>query len=163
MDTFERSFPLAHYRFLAALPWYYDDGEHFCVHAGLQRGAIAPQRDSLDAKELPGERLFLPDAIRNKGLATVNDATWERVVVSSHTHLRGQAVFSASRRVCVSATSDHGGGLLAVVLPERRTWLKNTRKRWLTDHVASQSTGPRSRQSLGTSLGHLRKINIYEL
>ena len=29
---------------------------------------------------------------------------------------------SPTRRVCVSATSDHGGGLLGVALPERRCW-----------------------------------------
>jgi hypothetical protein len=44
------------------------------------------------------------------------------VVVSSHTHLPGRPFFSAPRRVCVSATADHGGGLVAVVFPERRGW-----------------------------------------
>jgi ADP-ribosylglycohydrolase len=122
LKGFEHAFPLAHYRFLAAMPWHYDDGEHFCVHAGLHRGPIGPQRDSLAAKQLPAEKLFLPDAIRSKDLATVHDPAWERVVVSSHTYLPGQAVFSAPRRICVSATSDHGDGLLAVVLPERRCW-----------------------------------------
>ncbi len=60
LAAFERSFPLAHYRFLASLPWYYDDGEHFCVHAGLHLGSIAVQRAGLEAKELPAEKLFLP-------------------------------------------------------------------------------------------------------
>lgn len=122
LKTFERSFPLAHYRFLASLPWCYDDGEHLCVHAGLHPGPLAPQRASLDAKVLPAPKLHLPDPIREKRLATVNDPTWERVVVSSHTHLRGQAVFFAPRRVCISATADHGGGVLAFALPDRRCW-----------------------------------------
>ena len=122
LKTFERSFPLAHYRFLASLPWCYDDGEHLCVHAGLHPGPLGPQRASLDAKVLPAPKLHLPDPIREKRLATVNDPTWERVVVSSHTHLQGTAVFLAPQRVCVSATADHGGGVLAFVLPERRCW-----------------------------------------
>ncbi len=122
LESFRDAFPPAHFRFLASLPWFYDDGEHFCVHAGLHLGSIDRQRPGLDAKALPGERLHLPDAIRNKGLATLNDSAWERVVVSGHTQLRDRWVFSASRRVCVSATSDHGEGLLAVVLPERRCW-----------------------------------------
>lgn len=119
---FERSFPPAHYRFLTSLPWYHDDGEYFCVHAGLHPGPISRQRADLKAKLLPARKLHLPDAIRQKTLATSHDPSWERVVVSAHTYLPGQTVFSAPRRVCVSATSDHGGGLLAVVLPERRVW-----------------------------------------
>jgi hypothetical protein len=50
------------------------------------------------------------------------DPTWERIVVSSHTHLPGRPFFSAPRRLCVSATADHGGGLIAVLLPERCGW-----------------------------------------
>ncbi|NCA72255.1 MAG: hypothetical protein EOM91_19725 [Sphingobacteriia bacterium] len=50
------------------------------------------------------------------------DPTWERIVVSSHTYLPGQPFFSAPRRICVSATADHGGGLYAILLPERRGW-----------------------------------------
>lgn len=119
---FERSFPLAHFRFLAALPWFYDDGEHFCVHAGLHPGPIGRQRAHLAAKTLPPEPLGLPDALRDKRLAQLHDPTWERVVVSAHTHLAGRSLFAAPRRVCVSATADVGEGLLAVVLPERRCW-----------------------------------------
>ena len=55
-------------------------------------------------------------------LAKLHDPTWERVVVSAHTHLAGRSLFAAPRRVCVSATADVGEGLLAVVLPERRCW-----------------------------------------
>ena len=122
LKTFERSFPLAHYRFLASLPWYYDDGRYFCVHAGLHPGPIGPQRASLEQKELPSEKLFLPDALREKKLATVQDPMWERIVVSSHTHLRGQPVSFAARRICASATSDHGAGLLGVALPDQQCW-----------------------------------------
>ena len=125
LRRFGRALPLAHFRFLAALPWYYDDGSHFCVHAGLHPGPIAPQRARLAAKALPPDPLQLPDAIRDKRLAMLHDPTWERVVVSAHTHLPGISLFSAPRRVCVSATADYGGGLLAVVLPERRCWLTN--------------------------------------
>jgi hypothetical protein len=74
---------------------------------------------------LPTVALHLPEAIRNKALATAHDPTWERVVVSAHTHLPGKRLFAAPRRICVSATADHGGGLLAVVLPERRCWWTN--------------------------------------
>lgn len=125
LGGFGRSFPLAHFRFLASLPWYYDDGEYFCVHAGLHLGPIAPQRARLAAKALPPGKLQLPDAIRNKSLAMLHDPTWERVVVSAHTHLPGKYMYSAPRRVCVSATADYGGGLLAVELRERRGWLTN--------------------------------------
>lgn len=119
---FERAFPLAHYRFLAALPWYYDDGEYFCVHAGLHPGPIGPQRESLQAKALPDEKLFLPDAIREKGLAKAHDADWERIVVSGHTYLGSQPVAVGPRRICLSATTDHDGSLLGLALPDRRCW-----------------------------------------
>lgn len=122
LKDFERSFPLAHYRFLAALPWYYDDGHYLCVHAGLHPGAIGPQRVSLESKAMPPERFFLPDALREKTLATVDDPSWERIVVSGHTRLARQPVFFGKRRVAVSATSDQGGGLLAVALRERKYW-----------------------------------------
>lgn len=136
LHRFERSFPLAHFRFLAALPWYYDDGAYFCVHAGLHPGPLAPQRALLAAKALPPDRLQLPDAIRNKHLAMQHDPTWERVVVSAHTHLPGVSLYSAPRRVCVSATADYGGGLLAVVLPERRCWKADG---WTTFEVKGAS------------------------
>ena len=122
LESFERSFPLAHYRFLASLPWYYDDGQYLCVHAGLHPGPIEPQRINLERKAMPPERFFLPDALREKSLATVDDPSWERTVVSGHTHLASQPVFFGEKRVAVSATSDHGGGLLAVALPERKCW-----------------------------------------
>ena len=122
LKTFARKFPPAHYRFLAAMPWYYDDGRYLCVHAGLHPGPIGPQRARLKQKELPSEKLFLPDALREKRLATAHDPNWERVVVSSHTHLYGQAAWVGPQRICVSATSDHGSGLLGVVLPEQRCW-----------------------------------------
>jgi hypothetical protein len=125
LASFARAFPPAHARFLAALPWYYDDGEHFCVHAGLRPGPIAPQRASLAAKELPAYKLHLPPAIRDKTLATQFDPHWDRFVVSAHTHLPGKPLFSAPQRICLSATADHGGGLLALVLPERRGWWTN--------------------------------------
>ena len=136
LRSFERAFPLAHYRFLAALPWYYDDGAHFCVHAGLHPGPIAPQRARLAAKALPPDRLQLPDAIRNKHLAMQHDPTWERLVVSAHTQLPGVSLYSAPRRVCVSATADYGEGLLAVVLPERRCWKADG---WTTFEVKGAS------------------------
>lgn len=136
LRRFERSFPLAHFRFLAALPWYYDDGAYCCVHAGLHPGPLAPQRALLAAKALPPDRLQLPDAIRNKHLAMQHDLTWERVVVSAHTHLPGVSLYSAPRRVCVSATADYGEGLLAVVLPERRCWKADG---WTTFEVKGAS------------------------
>jgi hypothetical protein len=56
-------------------------------------------------------------------IGDLHDPDWERVAVSSHTHLPGQVILAAPRRVCLSATSDHGGGFLAVRFPERRCWL----------------------------------------
>ncbi|CRI64081.1 hypothetical protein THIOKS11720009 [Thiocapsa sp. KS1] len=125
LASFAAAFPARHRRFLSDLPWSFDDGEVFCVHAGLDVGPIAPQRTALERKTLPTEPSFMPDALRDKTRATRHDPAWERVVVSSHTHLPGQAIFSAPRRVCLSATSDHGGGLLAVQFPERRCWWTN--------------------------------------
>ena len=66
LKSFERKFPPAHYQFLASMPWYYDDGRYLCVHAGLHPGPIGPQRASLEQKALPPEKLFLPDALREK-------------------------------------------------------------------------------------------------
>jgi len=122
LKSFERKFPPAHYQFLASMPWYYDDGRYLCVHAGLHPGPIGPQRVRLAQKALPAEKLFLPDALREKRLAMAHDPNWERVVVSSHTYLDGQTVWVAPQRICVSATSDHGEGLLGVMLPEQRCW-----------------------------------------
>ncbi|UHD18470.1 metallophosphoesterase [Thiocapsa bogorovii] len=122
LASFAAAFPAQHRRFLSDLRWFFDDGEIFCVHAGLDVGPIAPQRAALERTTLPAEPSFMPEALRDKGRATRHDPDWERVAVSSHTHLPGQAIFSAPRRVCLSATSDHGGGLLAVQFPERRCW-----------------------------------------
>jgi hypothetical protein len=122
LKGFERAFPLAHYRFLAALPWYHDDGEYLCVHAGLHAGPIGPQRARLAARELPAEKLRLPDALREKQLAGVHDPVWDRTVVSGHTYLPGQRVHLAPRRICLSATSDHEGSLLGLTLPGRHGW-----------------------------------------
>lgn len=122
LKGFERAFPLAHYRFLAALPWHHDDGEHLCVHAGLHAGPIGPQRARLEARELPNDKLHLPDALREKRLARVHDPAWDRTVVSGHTFLPGQRVHLAPRRICLSATSDHEGSLLGLVLPDRHGW-----------------------------------------
>jgi len=121
-DYVREPLQLAHYRFLASMPWYYDDGRYLCVHAGLHPGPIRPQRASLQQKALPAEKLFLPNALREKRLAKAHDPNWERVVVSSHTYLDGQTVWFAPQRICVSATSDHGSGLLGVMLPEQRCW-----------------------------------------
>lgn len=118
LEAFEGAFPLSHYRFLADLPWYYDDGVHLCVHAGMHLGALAPQREQLRSKCLPEEKMHLPDAIREKALATTHDPRWDRVVVSAHTKLP-EDTFMAEKRVGVSATTDHVGSLLSVVLPAR--------------------------------------------
>ena len=85
---------------------------------------MASQRALLAAKALPLDKLQLPDAIRNKRLALLHDPTWERVVVSPDTHLPGISLFSAPRRVCVSATTDYGGGPLAIagVRPDGPRW-----------------------------------------
>ncbi|MBP6582243.1 MAG: serine/threonine protein phosphatase [Chromatiaceae bacterium] len=122
LASFARAFPTDHRRFLAELPWYYDDEEVFCVHAGLELGAIGPQRAALEKRHLPAEPTRMPAALRDKDRATRHDPAWERLVVSGHTHLPEQPVFAAARRLCISATADHGGGLLAVLLPERRCW-----------------------------------------
>jgi 3',5'-cyclic AMP phosphodiesterase CpdA len=122
LQGFQRAFPSAHHDFLASLPWFIEESGYFCVHAGLHRGPIGPQRERLERKTLPSEPLFMPDALRDKQLAMVDDPTWERTVVSAHTHLPGHSVWFGERRVTVSATSDHGGGLLAVALAERRCW-----------------------------------------
>ena len=123
LASFERKFPLAHFRFLASLPWYYDDGTYFCVHAGLHTGAIGPQREALRAKTLPAGKFHLPDAIRDKKtVAQANDPDWDRILVSSHVNLKSKAGIVASKHLRISATSDHGEGLLGVMLPELRCW-----------------------------------------
>jgi hypothetical protein len=67
LASFAAAFPAQHRRFLANLPWSFDDGEVFCVHAGLDVGPIAPQRAVLERKTLPAEPSFMPDALRDKG------------------------------------------------------------------------------------------------
>jgi hypothetical protein len=88
----------------------------------LDVGPIAPRSAALDHKTLPAEASCMPGALRDKTRATRHDPSWERVAGSSHTHLPGQAIFFAPLRVCLLATSDHGGGLVAIQFPERRCW-----------------------------------------
>ena len=89
-----------------------------------------PGRQRADHRDLPpgdggwraGSALGLAVAAALRWAGDFGQAVEERVVVSAHTHLPGRSLFAAPRRVCVSATADHGEGLLAVVLPARRCW-----------------------------------------
>ena len=123
-----RRMPTAHQAFLRSLPWFYDNGEHLFVHAGMAPGPLAPQRRRLAHKVLPDVHTFLPPQIREKDLAGVMDADWDRVVVSGHTKqpaqragVRGQGPhIIADRRICLSGEVDQTGILYAIELPARR-------------------------------------------
>jgi hypothetical protein len=71
---------------------------------------------------VPLEGTYLHDALREKTLATVSDATWGKVVVSGHTHRPrgGNPHFVTHHRVTLSSDADHTHVLWAVALPERR-------------------------------------------
>jgi ADP-ribosylglycohydrolase len=117
-----RRMPGRHQRFLEGLPWFARTERYLFVHAGMQEGPLAPQLQPLAAQILPEERLHLPPAIREKGLAKVADPRWEQVVVSAHT--KGWALggprFVGPNRICLAGEVDETGKLHAVVLPERR-------------------------------------------
>lgn len=124
LREFVTRFPSEHFEFLRAMPWCHDTGRYLFVHAGAARGPLAPQRDELARRTLPKEPLFLPPMIRDKALARVDDASWDRVVVSGHTGAvrLGGPRFVGANRVCLAADVDKGGPLHAVVLPSR-AWL----------------------------------------
>ena len=117
LDGFARAMPLNHYRFLASLPWCYDDGHFLCVHAGALPGPLGPQRDQLLRRTLPADPLGLPPQLRTSraDIATLNDPSWDRVVISGHTKLRGETIYTASNRRCLSGEVDETGRLFALV------------------------------------------------
>ncbi len=124
-----RKMPRAHVEFLASLPWYHEAGEYFFVHAGLQPGAIGPQRARLQRRELPKEHEYSPPELRDKGLSVAHDPSWDRIVVSGHTKQPAARAegghphaphFIAERRICLSGEIDRTERLFAIILPERR-------------------------------------------
>ncbi|MFO0648004.1 MAG: metallophosphoesterase [Polyangiales bacterium] len=121
---FVSRFPEPHHALLRSLPRCHDTGRYLFVHAGATRGPLAPQREDLAQRVLPLEPLFLPPMIRDKMLARVDDASWDRIVVSAHTGADrlGGPRFVSANRVCLAADVDKGGALHAVVLPSR-AWL----------------------------------------
>jgi serine/threonine protein phosphatase 1 len=126
-EQLKKLMPAAHFDFLNSRPWYYDTGEYFFVHAGLDIGPIAPQRAELEEKLLPRENhLWSPLALQDKRRACLVDSNWDRVVVSGHTKdpgvkkKSGRANFMRPERICLSAEVDGSGTLFAVILPERR-------------------------------------------
>lgn len=109
-----------HREFLASLPWFHDTGDFLFVHAGMERGNLEPQRQTLAAKRLPADPLHVPSQLRDKALSCVGDPSWDRVVVSAHNKHLGAQRFVGPNRICLSGEVDATGVLHAVVLPERR-------------------------------------------
>lgn len=125
LEELAERMPAEHLQFLRSLPWYFDTGRYFFVHAGLERGPLGPQRERLHRKELPVVPHFMPSWLQDKTLATVSDAGWGRLVVSGHTRAPGRGSGSAPHfvgpnRLCVSAEVDTSEVLYAVMLPEGR-------------------------------------------
>ncbi|MBA2321217.1 MAG: ADP-ribosylglycohydrolase family protein [Deltaproteobacteria bacterium] len=129
-SAFRQRFPTAHRELLASLPWFYDDGAHLFVHAGLEPGPLGPQVEALAQRRMPSTKLHLPPPLREKDLAVAHDPAWDRVVVSGHTrsgHIASRAPghpglphFVTATRITLSAEVDSTGVLYAVILPERR-------------------------------------------
>ena len=119
-QDFRAKVPAHHRAFLASLPWVLDLGGHVFVHAGLQKGPINPQVESLTRHELPTEREHLPPPIRDKSLATVCDPQWDRVVVSSHHGTLPSSAFQDPNHICLRAEIEQTGQLHAVILPVGR-------------------------------------------
>lgn len=124
MDTAHR----AHREFLQGLPWFFEYGEYFFVHCGLESREVAPQRAELARRE-PLPNLWTHPQLRDKKLSTVSWEGWGRVVVSAHTRgsvlrrlvdpLPGDPHFVTPYRITLSAEVDHTGVLHAVLLPDR--------------------------------------------
>lgn len=125
LEELAERMPAEHLRFLRSLPWYFDTGRYFFVHAGLKSGPIEPQRERLSRKELPEFHPFMPIWLQDKTLATVSDSHWERLVISGHTRSPGRGYgtaphFVGPNRLCISAEVDTSEALYAVILPEGR-------------------------------------------
>ena len=112
--------PAHHQAFLRELPWFYEADGFLFVHAGMERGPLAPQVAALAARTLPEVHEYLPPALREKGLAQVSDPAWDRVVVSGHTRVEGGSHWATATRILLSGEVDWTGNLYAMVLPERR-------------------------------------------
>jgi len=125
---FKEKFHKDHYTFLANLPWFVECEGFFFVHAGLEKGPLAPQRELLRARK-PLEGTLTQHQLRNKDLAVVNDHEFEGIVVSGHTKAhqmvsRGATLaqhgnFADSKRITLNSNIDGSGGLNYVILPDR--------------------------------------------
>ena len=120
--------PPHHREFLQGLPWIHVDGEYLFVHAGMEKGALGPQLEMLSRRELL-DNFWTQPQLREKSLSVVNDPSWEYTVVSGHCNYEYIAQrapgpnlphFKAERRFCLAATADHGKGLWAVALPQKK-------------------------------------------
>ncbi len=119
LAEFTERFPEAHRAFLQSMPWFHDTGRWLFVHAGMQRGPLAPQLEALAEKRLPAEHEWLPAPLRDKDLSKVSDAAWDRVVVSAHNKNVGGARYEGPNRICLAGDVDSKQVLRAVVLPAR--------------------------------------------
>ncbi len=118
--SFVRKLPPRVKSWLGERPWVHETDRYCFVHAGMQKGPLRPQIESLKAKERPTDGYVLPPQVAMKQLAAVGDPTWDRVVVSGHTNHRGPPAVVAANRICLSGEVDRSGTLYAVVLPARR-------------------------------------------
>lgn len=119
LAEFGARFPARHRAFLESLPWLHDTGRWLFVHAGMETGPLATQRDALAARRLPPQHEWLPPQLRDKALSKASDAAWDRVVLSAHNKHLGGARFEGPNRICLSGEVDATGVLRAVVLPAR--------------------------------------------
>lgn len=125
---FKEKFNNKHYTFLSNLPWFVECEGFFFVHAGLEKGPLAPQRELLRARK-PLEGTDTQPQLRNKDLAVVNDHEFEGIVVSGHTkaHKMGSGNvtlspygnFADSKRITLNSNIEGTGVLNYVILPDR--------------------------------------------
>jgi serine/threonine protein phosphatase 1 len=110
-DEFVANCPRAHIEFLEALPYSYELGGYFFVHAGIRPGIALKDQDPQDMMWIRDEFLF-------------SRADFEKVVVYGHTPVEQAA--RHGYRISVDTGAYATGRLTAVVLEGQEYRFMNT-------------------------------------
>jgi serine/threonine protein phosphatase 1 len=120
LEAFRASFPRAHWRFLAGLPWVVKLAGYVFVHAGLEPGApIDEQLPPLGRRDPSGlaEWSHMPRPVREDALSRTFDPSWTSVVVSGHVKHRDGQDLVAPNRLSFHSGTCRGEALHAALLP----------------------------------------------